>query len=99
MAKDIFWVAWLALWPSSCSTVRRSWSSAAKPSTYPANSFVQSVRIHPILVLMVDGLLRESILHVKGCGEMDYWLTVLAINSKVPGIPPKDDSLQSYSWR
>jgi len=42
---------------------------------------------------MVDGRLSEGMLQCLHHGVMSYWLTLLAIDSKVPGIPPKDDPL------
>ena len=44
MAKATYWVVWQVSLPSSCSMARRSWWSAARRSTSPANSSAQNVR-------------------------------------------------------
>lgn len=49
MARDISWVAWPALWPSSYSMGRKSWLYVAKISTSLGNSSERNVRIRLFL--------------------------------------------------
>ena len=85
---------------SSCSAVRRSLSSAPRPSTSPASSSARSVRQQYPSYLPAHAIPDLSLVPRTplGCREATWTEAADLDYSQVPCLPAQDDSVQPHPW-